>query len=363
MTLRERLAKSCMRDGAVEVRSIELHDEVMPGPVLLVPSTLVATQAALRSLLDEDARPQVRVAGKSFVARFSDVASIPAEALADPEGFLAARGRSVVRGPGTLLTVTDKATAREAENALLQSLRKSVDGLISRTINRPMSLATTRYLARTTITPNQWTVVTAILGVLGAVVMAQGGYLLLTLGALMVHLSSVLDGCDGELARIKFKSSKIGEWLDTIADDVVNSSMILGLGFGITASTGSQFYATLSIIGWSLYIAYTAVVYHHLITRARTGYALDFKWWFEEGNSQANTMSGKLTALDIVKLMLRRDFFVFAFFVLTAVTLPQVALWLAFIGAVITFVLGSMQAVIVVRGQAPRRRPVLQDAE
>ncbi|MFT5432925.1 MAG: phosphatidylglycerophosphate synthase [Myxococcota bacterium] len=346
LTLRDRLNRSCMRDGAAQVLPIDRAHEAMPGPIVILPSTLVADQYALGALLAERAECGVSMKAGAPIARFDTRRAVSDDLVAAPEATLAARSEDLEL-TGFAHVVTSRREGTTAEKALLQSLRKPVDGLISRTINRPVSLFTTRWLARTGVTPNQWTIVTAILGVLGGLVMGQGGYLMLTLGAFLIHVSSVLDGCDGEIARIKFKSSKIGEWLDTIADDIVNSSLILGLGFGIAATTGQNFYAGLSVVGVGLYLAYTSVVYHHLITRAQTGYALDFKWWFEEDNADANTMTGKLGSMDILKLALRRDFFVFFFFVLTALTLPQVALWLSFIGAVATFTLACTQTVMM----------------
>lgn len=355
LTLRDRLEKSCIRDGAVEVHPLHRIDHVIPGPVVLVPSTLVGDNTALKALLDEDREPGLVRAGASVVARFDSKAAIPAEALASPAEWLEAHASEAIEGPGFLRDIARPRDVRDAENALLQALRKPVDGLISRTINRPVSLETTRWLARTPVTPNQWTIVCAVIGVVGAVVMAQGGWLLMTFGAFLVHLSSVWDGCDGELARVKFKSSKVGEWLDTIADDIVNSGMTLGLGFGVAATTGNDVYATIGLVAFGLYAAYTAVIYHQLVTRLRSGFALDFEWWFEEGNDQKNIISERMGAMDVLKLMVRRDFFVFLYFALTAVALPAVALWLAFTGAVVVFTLGALQTVMTTPWAIARR--------
>ena len=258
----------------------------------------------------------------------------------------------------TMVNVIDKVSARRAEKALINALRKPEDGLISRSINRPISLATTRWVARTTITPNQWTVFTAIVGLLGLAVMAQGGYWSLVAGALLIHLSSVWDGCDGEIARLKFQYSKIGEWLDTVCDDVVNSCLFLGLGLGVAATTGDSMYATLGIAAVTLNLMHAGVVYHHLLTQTQTGYALDFKWWFEESEEQANTITEAMSVLEVIKLSLRRDFFVFFFFLLCVANLAEAAAWLAFIGVLPTFMLGVIQTLVVFplrRRRAARR--------
>ena len=358
LTLRDRLEKACMRDGAREVLALDESTIGTRGPVVLCPSTLVAERKVLRALLHEKAEPQALLTGGAPVVRLGAQDRMDAELLADPEVWLESRAQDAVAPDGFARTIDDKRAARAAENALLQALRKPVDGLISRTLNRPVSLATSRLLARTPATPNHITIGAGILGLIGAGVMAQGGYLALAFGAFLVHMSSVFDGCDGEIARLKFQSSRIGEWLDTVTDDVVNASMTLGLGLGISATTGSSVYAVLSIVAVVLHLSYAGVVYHYLITQARTGFALDFKWWFEDGNTQANTFHDKMSVMDTLKLMVRRDFFVFLFFVLCAVNVPVVALAFASAGAVVVFVLGVLQTVMtrLPARQAAQRR-------
>jgi phosphatidylglycerophosphate synthase len=306
-----------------------------------MPSTLVGTPDALRQVLTPDAPDQVFEIQGSPVLRMRDLTSFSQELLTDPAAWI--QQQNVCKAPvdGLFQNVTDKASSRMAERALIQSLRKSVDGLISRTLNRPLSLLTTRLLARTPITPNQWTVFIGVVGLVGAWMLAQGGYWMMTLGALTVHISSILDGCDGELARIKFQSSQIGEWLDTAFDDVVNSAMILGLGLGMHATTGESLYATTAILAYVMYLTATSFIYFELATKYRSGYALDFTWWFEEANEHANTSEGRGGFFDTIKLCMRRDFYILFFLVLIAATVPQVAFWCAFtaIAALLTIAL------------------------
>ena len=61
----------------------------------------------------------------------------------------------------------------------------------------------------------------------------MGHYLPVVLGLLLEHTQSVLDGCDGELARVRFQQSKLGAWLDTFVDDVLNVLMTASAGIGL----------------------------------------------------------------------------------------------------------------------------------
>ena len=84
------------------------------------------------------------------------------------------------------------------------------DSWITRHVNRKISLLVTRRLAATHITPNQITLFNLGLGLAAAACMLNGGYFAALLGALLFLLSSILDGCDGEIARLKFQQSRLG---------------------------------------------------------------------------------------------------------------------------------------------------------
>jgi CDP-L-myo-inositol myo-inositolphosphotransferase len=45
---------------------------------------------------------------------------------------------------------------------------------------------------------------------------------------------SILDGCDGEIARAKFMESERGRQLDDLFDVLSNILLVLGLGFGLS---------------------------------------------------------------------------------------------------------------------------------
>lgn len=117
-----------------------------------------------------------------------------------------------------------------AERMLLSQLVKTADGIISRHINRKISLAITSKIMHTSTTPNQVTTVVLLIGILsGPAIVSIGGYPGLVVGSLLYYLAAILDGCDGELSRLKFQGSPIGAWLDTVVDDTVGLSFLLGL--------------------------------------------------------------------------------------------------------------------------------------
>ena len=48
----------------------------------------------------------------------------------------------------------------------------------------------------------------------------SASYLHLALGGLLFQFASIVDGCDGEIAKLKFMGSRMGEWVDTLADNM-----------------------------------------------------------------------------------------------------------------------------------------------
>jgi CDP-L-myo-inositol myo-inositolphosphotransferase len=100
------------------------------------------------------------------------------------------------------------------------------DGFVSRHLNRRLSRPAARLLGHTPVTPNQVSV--ASLGVaLGSFLCFAYGYPIAA--ALLAQTSSVLDGVDGDLARLKGLTSAFGGFMDAVIDRYTDALIILGL--------------------------------------------------------------------------------------------------------------------------------------
>lgn len=118
----------------------------------------------------------------------------------------------------------------EAERRLLASLHKDgQDGFVSRWINRPLSAHLTKYLVRTEITPNQITVVSFLISLMGSALLFIGTYAAGVLGGVLLQVGSVVDGCDGEVARLKGMATPRGAWLDTMLDRYADLAMTIAI--------------------------------------------------------------------------------------------------------------------------------------
>lgn len=119
------------------------------------------------------------------------------------------------------------------EIRFLRGSGKSQDGLVSRCLNRPISRAVTRLLLRFPTTPNAWTLWIFALPIFASLILLHGTYWSFFWGLVLFQVFSVLDGCDGEIARAKFMESERGQKLDNLCDVFGNILLVLGIGFGL----------------------------------------------------------------------------------------------------------------------------------
>nr|HID58125.1 hypothetical protein [Desulfobacterales bacterium] len=193
--------------------------------------------------------------------------------------YLAARGRvkAFDIGGRFWIDVDDPNAIDKAERSLLARLRgKQNDGPVSRYLNRPLSINISRYLARLPVTPNQISLASFFCSVLAAKLFALGNYLALTAGGFLAQFASIIDGCDGEIARLKFQESKFGGWFDAVLDRYADAFLLLGLTWHVYTNNTNKFVVFIgfmAIIG-SFMLSYTADKYDSLmrsLTRSPRG--------------------------------------------------------------------------------------------
>ena len=62
---------------------------------------------------------------------------------------------------------------------------------------------------------------------------ALGGYWNTLFAAVLSVWASILDGCDGEVARLKLQASAFGCWLETICDYLYYLFIFAGMAIGL----------------------------------------------------------------------------------------------------------------------------------
>ncbi|MBW7995104.1 MAG: NTP transferase domain-containing protein [Candidatus Glassbacteria bacterium] len=119
---------------------------------------------------------------------------------------------------------------RETRRRLWQRAAKARDGVVSRLLNRRISGLVTRLIAPLPVRPNHVTGFNLLLAATAGALLATGH---LIAGGLTVQLYSVLDGVDGELARLKVQGSWLGAWLDNLTDRLCDWLIVAGAALSV----------------------------------------------------------------------------------------------------------------------------------
>ncbi|MGQ4807472.1 hypothetical protein NKDENANG_00824 [Candidatus Entotheonellaceae bacterium PAL068K] len=146
------------------------------------------------------------------------------------------------------LTAPFEASVAMAEAQLLRRLGREGDSWIVRKLDRPLSQALTKRLVRSAVRPNQMTCVSALVGLSGAFLLAQPAQAWQVLGSLMFLVSIILDGCDGEIARLTFQESAFGAKFDAVMDNVVHFFLFPGIALGLYRQRHDSLYLVLGAV-------------------------------------------------------------------------------------------------------------------
>ena len=153
-------------------------------------------------------------------------------------GSLRMREREII--DGDTLVLTPSTTKADIENHLLGGLVKDTDGFMARHFARPLSLALTRRLVATPISANAMTVFSASIGLLAAPFFLSSDPAVQLMGGLLFVVHSIVDGCDGELARLRFSESRLGGLLDYWGDNVVHVAIFSCMAIGWSIDVGAS---------------------------------------------------------------------------------------------------------------------------
>lgn len=224
---------------------------------------------------------------------------------------------------------------------MLARLRLRPGGLVARHVNRHFSTRLTYWLLKTPLTPNHITTVTGLLALVAAVAMLQPGWAWGVLGALLMQVSSIVDGCDGEVARIRYQQSEFGKWYDSAWDEVVNALFLVGVGRHVAITQGWDWALWAGAFAGLATSLYGAANFH-----CKWVYGIGLYWWFDKPASRpADQPAPQPTAWSELKTLLGRDAYLFVFFL---AALADLLLWLLMVVTAVSAVLFVLLFVHVV---------------
>jgi len=103
------------------------------------------------------------------------------------------------------------------------------DGIVSQFINRKVSRPIAKLLfSHSSVTPNQVTAVSFVIGILSGLAFFPIGYVVI--GGILAQLASILDGVDGDLAKLSNKVTRFGGFLDSLLDRYADVVVFAGMG-------------------------------------------------------------------------------------------------------------------------------------
>lgn len=225
-----------------------------------------------------------------------------------------ARERLEAARPGEALApdvpVHERSDRRRARLFLFAQIRKSVelDGILSYYVMRPFARLFTRALLDTPLTPNHVTLGALACGLAAAVLVGIGGAHNALLAGLLYWLGGVIDHVDGELARLRLSSSKLGEWLDSMTDETSTFTLLAGLGIGLARDGHGSGWAVLGVAGALIGALSVGRLYLELHRRGLPIDTAQFPWFFRQDTGApraAPTLLDRLFAVG--SYVLRRD--------------------------------------------------------
>ncbi|MCK4353513.1 NTP transferase domain-containing protein [candidate division WOR-3 bacterium] len=167
------------------------------------------------------------------------------------------------------IDIDTKDNYRKAEKILCKRLIKPTDGPISKLLNRQISIRISKLLLKTKIKPNLISFMSFIIGMLSVFFFCLGNYLHIIIGGLLAQFSSIIDGCDGEIARLKSQESSYGAWFDAVLDRYVDALIIFGMAYGywnLHHNIGIWIVSFIALIG-SFMNSYTADKYDNVFKK------------------------------------------------------------------------------------------------
>jgi phosphatidylglycerophosphate synthase len=283
------------RTRAVEVT--ESAPSVVGDRVVLLPSDCVLTAATLARVAAAslNGRPllfagsggaQLAACWPAVLAEL-DLGGLTAAGADTLWEALCARGADHVSLDGEVCArITDERSVEQAEHLLAQRLRAdsaASDGPLAHWIDRHISLRISRWLVRhTRLRPNHITVIGTSIGLLAATLLGAGTYWSGVAGALLFLCATIIDGCDGEVARFTFQESAFGQKFDVVTDNLVHVAIFVGLGAGVYRQDPSGYAPLLLGLLLAGFACTVVVTYFFLVRRpgfAQSGGTATWRGW------------------------------------------------------------------------------------
>ncbi|MGO9940001.1 MAG: CDP-alcohol phosphatidyltransferase family protein [Terracidiphilus sp.] len=222
-----------------------------------------------------------------------------------------------------------------AEQKLNRWLVKPTDGVFAR-MNREISIPISRQLIKFPITPNMVSLFTLGVSFAAGAFYALGGYGNTFLGAVLSVWASILDGCDGEVARLKLQASDFGCWLETACDYLYYLFIFAGMTIGLARNSGNR-----AFWAWGAVLLFGAAVTILLAWFERSRLSGKHPEQFLavwQKNAESRSSNPLLRMARRLEFIIRRCFLPYPLLAFAVLNLSWLALYMSAIGANIAWI-------------------------
>lgn len=223
--------------------------------------------------------------------------------------------KNIVVDEGYSMNLTPDSNSIEAARELIFSnVGKTATGWIAININGRISLPVSRLLVKTPLTPNMISVLINVIGVLSGPFYALGHPVI---GAICIQIATVLDRCDGEVARVKLLETKKGQWVDTISDQFTVLSFYIGLPIGFYAQSHNPWIIGIGVMNIFFFLFFLVWSFYFLVKYTDSGSLVTYMKVDNYIDKKNTTFMRKL--ISFLRPLGRRNFYSLAFLVMAII--------------------------------------------
>ena len=339
------LAQNAPEEGTSETILIARGDRIFHRDIPKILAREIASGSLASAEIAGDEYDAVFAADRKVALELA-TASASAGGLAVSIEALRASGRVGSCEPpwlGFSVAASSPSEVRRAEKLLVRSLKKTADGYAARVFNRHISLFFTSFLMRTRIHPNVITMLAFASAFSGGLVIAGGGYWHGVVGMLLVEWGSIVDGIDGELARLTCRFSKLGQWMDTVTDDISNVCYWTGCMLSLR-EMGVEWAFPVWLVAVCLFSITQLTQYFLIAVIYKSGDLAAIPWAFQSSEFLSSRPVGFWPRIKAgIPKFLKRDFAVSLFVVCAFAGRLDIVLLISAAGAVGFFVAFAIQ--------------------
>jgi phosphatidylglycerophosphate synthase len=191
------------------------------------------------------------------------------------------KGKSwIPRNNTDSFVMKNSADIKKGEKTAVEHIRSSTAGFVAKNINKRFSIPMSLVFARLGIHPNVLTALSFGIMLFGGSLLWNGGYWNLLIGAFIFQFISIFDGCDGEVAKLTCKFSRLGALLDTFNDYFALFYYVFGISYVFYKSVSFTFFISsfiLCIAGLLIMIAgIVAYLARFSLSKSFIAYSRDF---------------------------------------------------------------------------------------